>query len=259
MIQVNQDLCVGCLRCHGVCLFSVFEEVDGRTSVNPEKRCMGCMHCAAVCPMGAITWDGEPAIEEEVEGYSEGFKEELIKLVRQRRSYRHYMDKPVNEDVLKEALDLVSWAPSAKNQHPTKWMVINTKELLDDMMNKILAWVEETGNSPEIIEEYKLGNNVVMGTAPTILLAYCRDDSINPRQDTAIAMETLELILQAQGIGTCWAGYLTRMMNAVPALVEDFALPEGYSFYGAFMMGYPQCEDYIRVPKRLKMADITWK
>ena len=49
------------------------------------------------------------------------------------------------------------------------------------------------------------------------------------------------------------------MMNAVPALVEDFALPEGHSFYGAFMIGYPQDEDYIRVPKRLNQADILWK
>ena len=112
MIQVNQDLCVGCLRRLGVCNFTVFSEVDGRAAVDPEKRCMKCMHCAAVCPVGAITWDGESAAEEDVESYSDGFKDELVKLIRQRRSYRHYMDKPVDEHVLKEALDLACWAPS---------------------------------------------------------------------------------------------------------------------------------------------------
>ena len=259
MIQVNQDICVGCLRCMGVCNFTVFEEVEGRASVNPEKRCMGCMHCAAVCPMGAIVWDGEPAVEEEIQEYPDDMKEQLTKLIRQRRSYRHYRECPVDEEVLKEALDLVSWAPSAKNQHPTRWIVVRSREMMDDMMNKILAWVQETGTSMEIMEEYKNGNNVVMGTAPTLILAYAPDKAVNPKQDTAIAMTQLELVLQAQGIGTCWAGYLTRMLNAVPALVEDFALPEGHSFYGAFMVGYPQHEDYLHVPKRLKHADITWK
>lgn len=259
MIQINQDICAGCLRCMGVCNFTVFSETDGRVSVDPNKRCMACMHCAAVCPMGAITWNGECAVEEEVETYADDFKDELVKLVRQRRSYRHFREHPVDEDVLTEALELASWAPSAKNQHPTKWIVIRSRERMDDMMNKILAWILETGTSMEIMEEYKKGNNVVMGTAPMLLLAYARDSAVNPKQDTAIAMATLELILQAQGVGTCWGGYLTRMLNAVPALVEDFALPEGYSFYGAFMVGYPQDEDYLRVPKRLKQADITWK
>jgi len=259
MIQINQDICVGCLRCLGVCNFTVFKEVDGRAAVDPEKGCMGCMHCAAVCPMGAITWDGEPAVEEEIESYADDLKEQLMKLVRQRRSYRHFREHPVDEEVLEEALEAVSWAPSAKNQHPTRWIVVRSKERMAYMMDQILAWVKETGTSPEIAEEYAHGNNVVMGTAPTLLLAYAPDDAVNPKQDTAIAMATLELLLQAQGVGTCWGGYLTRMLNAVPALVEEFALPEGYSFYGAFMVGYPQDEDYLRVPKRLKHADITWK
>ena len=259
MIQVNPDLCVGCFRCFGVCNCTVFSEVDGQAWADPEKRCLKCMHCAAVCPVGAITWNGEPAVEEEVESFPEDFRSEQVKLDRQRRSYRRYMDRPVDDEILKEALELACWAPSAKNEHPTKWIVIRSREVLDDMMNKILAWVQETGNSMEIIESYKEGTNVVMGTAPVILLAYCSDNAVNPKQDTAIAMETLELLLQSQGIGTCWGGYLTRMMNAVPAFKEDFALPEGHSFYGAFMIGYPQDEDYIRVPRRTNQAEILWK
>lgn len=259
MIQVNQDICVGCLRCLNVCNFRVFDPVDGRVAANPKRGCMGCMHCAAVCPMGAISWDGEPAAHEEVESYDDNIKEQLVRLVRQRRSYRHFREHPVDEEILKEALELVSWAPSAKNQHPTKWIVVRSKERMDDMMEKILAWIDETGTSAEIAEEYRHGNNVVMGTASTLILAYALDDAVNPKQDTAIAMATLELLLQSQGVGTCWGGYLTRMLNAVPALREDFALPAGHSFYGAFMVGYPQDEDYLRVPRRLKQADITWK
>ena len=199
----------------------------------------------------------EAAVEEDVEKYSDEFHGELVKLVRQRRSYRHYMDRPVEDEVLKEALELACWAPSAKNEHPTKWIVVRSREVLDDMMNKILAWVQETGNSLEILESYKEGMNVVMGTAPVILLAYCSDNAVNPKQDTAIAMETLELLLQSQGLGTCWAGYLTRFANTIPALQEMFPLPDNNSFYGALLVGWPK-EDYLYIPQRLKRADIQF-
>ena len=84
----------------------------------------------------------------------------------------------------------------------------------------ILEYVDETGVSPEIASEMETGNNVVMGTAKTLLLAYANDNAISPETDTAIAMTTAELYLQAKGIGTCWAGYLKRMANNIPGIRE---------------------------------------
>ncbi len=98
-----------------------------------------------------------------------------------------------------------------------------------------------------------------MGTAPTLILCYANNGAINAPADSAIAMTTLELLLQAKGIGTCWAGYLTRMCNAVPAIKELLPeLPENHNFYGAFMAGYPKNEEYIHIPERNKKAKIHW-
>ena len=49
------------------------------------------------------------------------------------------------------------------------------------------------------------------------------------------------------------------MANNVPKIKELLPeLPENHSFYGAFMIGYPEDEEYLHIPQRFKRADIEW-
>jgi len=259
MITIKQQACVGCLTCVDVCPFTVLAVVDGMPKQNPQKNCINCMHCAAACPQNAILCDGaEAIIDFPVPKLPENFIDALESHLMTRRAYRHFKSKPVSAKILSHAFGLSDWAPSAKNQHPTKWIAINNEDRLDEIMAHILAYSKETGVSPEIVSEYAIGNNVVMGTAPTLILGYASSKAINPAVDAALALSAIELILQAQGIGTCWAGYLTRMCNAVPALIDLFHLPENHQFYCALMVGYPEDEKYLHIPARLNKADVTW-
>ena len=260
MIQVIKDKCVKCLKCVKVCPFTALGTEDGYPAAR-RKMCIECMHCAAACPEGALTWEGEPAAQAQpLPTLPADFADQLEAHVLARRSYRHFKDIPVDREVLKHVLELADWAPSAKNQHPHGWIVVDTKETIDKMMDIIVEYSKETGVSPEIVRELeKENNNVVMGESRTLILCHADSKAINAPADSAIAMTTVELLLQAKGIGTCWGGYLTRMCNAVPALKELLPeLPENHEFYGAFMAGYPEREEYLTVPVRLKKADIEW-
>lgn len=260
MINVDKEKCTGCLTCLSVCPFTVLKAVDGKPQIAEGKGCMRCMHCAAACPETALRWKEESAVlEKTLPGIREGFSEELKNHILTRRSYRHFRQEKVPRHIIEEALQLAAWAPSAKNQHSTKWIIIDSQEIIKRIMEMILRHVEETGTSPEIAAEFAVGNNVVMGTAPTLLLAYASDLAISPETDTAIAMATAELYLQSKGIGTCWAGYLKRMCNGIPEIKKLLPkLPRKHSFYGAFMMGYPEKETYLHIPQRLKNAEIKW-
>ena len=223
------------------------------------------MHCAAICPVNAMSfirkeWAVTDAvIAEKVRELPGGFYEDLKTLVKQRRSYRHFIDKPVDRELITEVLDAARWAPSAKNQQPTKFIVVDSGGIIKKMMDIIVEYVRETGVSPEVATEYEQGNNVVLGDAPTILIAYARDNAINAPGDTYIKMTNIELMFQARGVGTCWGGYFARFLNTVPGLKELLPeIPEGNSFYAAFMLGYPRDESYDRIPARLKNAEITW-
>lgn len=260
MINIDLNKCIKCMKCVAACPFSALVEKYGEPQLSSEKACIKCLHCGIVCPNEAISYDSEAsAIPGELPTTGENFTQELKNHILTRRSYRHFSEEPVPEEIIKEALELAAWAPSAKNQHPTKWIVIRSKEIMNNMMNEILRYVEETGVSAEIVTEMKKGNNVVMGNASALILAYAADYKISPETDTAIAMATAELYLQSKGIGTCWAGYLKRMANNIPKIREMLPqLPKECSFYGAFMLGYPQGEKYIHVPNRIKKADISW-
>lgn len=261
MITVNKERCTGCMTCVKVCPFTVLGQQEGKPQMREGKACIKCMHCAAACPEKAISFGEGPAIlDRELPKVSEHFREDLERHIVTRRSYRNFKDTPVDRTEIQHALELAAWAPSAKNQHPAKWIVVDSKETIKAMMNCILEYVKETGTSPEIVSEYENeGNNVVMGTAPTLILCYGRNNAINSPQDVAIAMTTAELVLQSRGIGTCWAGYLTRLSNAIPGIQALLPkLPENNSFYGAFMAGYPEGERYLHIPERMKRADIQW-
>ena len=265
MITIDNAKCTGCLTCLSVCPFTVLEEADGKPQLAEGKGCLACMHCAAACPEKAISYGEQEAIlqsslPQTAEGFdAERFAAELKGHILGRRSYRHFSSEKVDRKLIEEALELASWAPSAKNQHPTKWIIIDDADIIKQIMEHILKYAEENGISPEIVSEYAIGNNVVMGTAPTMLLAYASEYAISPETDTAIAMTTAELYLQSKGVGTCWAGYFKRMCNAIPEVKELLPrIPRGHSFYGAFMMGYPENEEYIHIPNRVKKADISW-
>lgn len=260
MIKVNSDRCIGCMTCMTVCPSGVIMEDDGIPKIIPDKFCLRCMHCGAACPTEAITFNDKPAIfPDDIKRLSDGFTGELKNHIMNRRSYRHFSSESVPRKLIEEALQLSCWAPSAKNQHPTKWIVVDSKETVDKIMEEILKYVEETGISSEIAEEMAAGNNMVTGTAGTLILGYALEQAVSPETDTAIAMATAELYLQSKGVGTCWAGYLKRMCNDVPAVRALLpSIPKGSKFYGAFMLGYPEDEKYLHTPQRLKKVHIKW-
>lgn len=259
MINIDPEKCIGCFKCVSVCPFKALNIENGRPAMRKEKPCIRCLHCAAACAQDAIRLDDLNGIlPVDLPERGEDFPGELEGYLLTRRSYRHFKPEQVPGEMINNALRISAWAPSAKNQHPTKWIVVCDENTIKSIMEFILEYVQETGISPEIAQLYESGHNIVMGNAKTLILGYSKTDAINPFVDTALALFNAELMLQAGGIGTCWAGYLTRMCNQVPAVRETIGLPDGCQVYGALMAGYPDREEYIHIPNRHKLPDIKW-
>ena len=94
MIEINREVCIGCMTCLTVCPFTVLEETEDGPRKAAGKNCIGCLHCGAVCPTDAITYNGEPAIYgDELPIISDGFTEDLKNQILMRRSYRHFSEE----------------------------------------------------------------------------------------------------------------------------------------------------------------------
>ena len=257
MIKIDYDKCIGCLSCTDKCVCAAIGIGDGRPVYNEEMGCIKCMHCAIACPENAITFDGKAAVlGEDLPVVSDTFADDLETMVLTRRSYRNFSEETVDPAEIRRALELTAWAPSSSNSHPVKYCVVSGRDTINKMMDLIVAYIKETGLYENILPRLERGMNPIVTNAPNLILAYTADDAWNPQIDVAIALTTAELLLQSRGIGTCWAGYLKTFLGKIPELQKMAGLPEGCTFHGCLLAGYPT-EEYYYIPERIKRADIT--
>ena len=256
MIRIDYNKCIGCLNCTDKCVCAAIAVEEGRPVYKEEMGCIKCMHCAAACPENAITFDGKSAIfSEEMPLAGEHIADDLETLVLTRRSYRNFKAEMVPPEEIRRILDLTAWVPSSSNSHPVEYCVVNGKEAIDRMMDIIEAYIKETGLYANLLPRLERGMNPVVTNAPNLILAYTSDNAWNPQTDVAIALTTAELMLQSKGIGTCWAGYLRTFLNKLPELKAMTGVPDGYTFHGCLLVGYPT-EEYHYIPERVKRPTI---
>ena len=142
--------------------------------------------------------------------------------------------------------------------------MIHTKEKCDALYNYVCDITAETGFMPALAQQRAKGNHdsvtcgcstIIMGLAPNTSDGVINVESAET--DAVIAMTTAELLLNKQGYGTCWGGYLTFFTNSIPQLKEYVKLPEGYHVAGTLLCGIPD-EHYRNVPYRPN-STIHWR
>jgi len=194
--------------------------------------------------------------------------EELSQLIKSRRSVRNWQDKDVPDEVLKQALELATYAPSGMNYQGWKFVVVKNKDMINTIADvvrsraqKVASW-EETARhmeNPQVMVE-RAG---FFRKAPVLIAVYSqiypssRDqiylermthdeeaalmkswlDLANPRiQSIASAIAYLLLALHAQGLGSVW---MTGPMQAKGDIEQLLGKPEGFDLVALIATGYP--------------------
>ncbi|MBW1782092.1 MAG: nitroreductase family protein, partial [Deltaproteobacteria bacterium] len=122
--KCNQDaICVA--ECPGRIIRMDSEDGYPRATPDFEEVCLRCGHCVAVCPTGALRldWldpDGCRPIEKGLGVTPEAAEQFLCG----RRSIRAFKEKRVPRPILEKLLEIACAAPSAKNQQPWHWTVV---------------------------------------------------------------------------------------------------------------------------------------
>jgi len=184
-----------------------------------------------------------------------------------RRSIRRYKQQPVDRQTLEQVMEIVRFAPSGVNHQPVRWVVIystaEVKKLTGMVIDVMRQMVKDKSpsaammNFQNMVSAWDQGEDNVCRKAPHLIIAYGRkEDRIAP-VDATIALTHFELAAPAFGLGACWAGYFSIIMNLSPALRKAAGIPDDHVQLGSMLVGYPQ---YMpkRIPKR-KQASITWK
>ena len=253
MVMIDKSRCIGCGACIRGCSMGVFVMGEDGPEVHPKRRCIQCMHCAAACPRQAIGFS--ELAEEDV--YPPLPEEPLEKLLKTRRSIRHFQEKLPPRELVEKALDTAMYAPSGKNQRAYEFTVLWGLDKTRTLRDRAIALCDQVGEAPELGKLLAKGTDLLTCNAPVMIVAWSPDDCLNPVLDPAAAMAQLELSLVQAGLGTCWGGYLRQVSDRFPELREMLGIREDCRVRCALMTGYAEKEKYIRRVWRPK-AKVTW-
>lgn len=262
-VTIDHTTCRRDGACSTVCPIGLYEtDAEGFPAfrTGAEESCIACGHCVAVCPNSALhhralSLEDAPLIDHDLTVSVPA----LHQLIRSRRSVREFRAEPVPEALVREAIEAARWAPSAINRQPVHWLMIQTTSevrrlaaLIIDYLRQISA--QEPRYTP-FIKMWEQGKDPVLRNAPHLLVLHAPDEWIWSSVDSTIALTQFELAVAANGIGTCWAGFLMRAANGHPPLREALGIPGDHSVFGALMYGFPRYR-YHRIPPR-QAARIT--
>jgi nitroreductase len=140
-----------------------------------------------------------------------------------RRSIRKYLDEPISEELTQKLLAAAMQAPSARNEQPWQFIVIDDGAIL-----RAAAAL--------------LPNAAMAAHAPLGILV-CGDLSLEKSPgywvvDCAAAVENLLLAAHALGLGAVWTGVYPRQPR-MEALRQLVALPENVIAHSLVVLGRP--------------------
>lgn len=167
---------------------------------------------------------------------------ETLQTIFNRRSIRTFSEKQLSDEELDTILKAGSHAPSAMNQQPWHFTVVQNKDLIDKI-----------NTACKVASKRPLDNNVsIFYNAPTLIIVSSEEKAVAPEIDGAIALQNMFLAAASLGIGSCWI-HSPRLLFSVEegrALEKNLGIPEGYKIIGSGVFGYNSSE--APKPRQLK-------
>jgi nitroreductase/NAD-dependent dihydropyrimidine dehydrogenase PreA subunit len=263
LISIDENKCKRDGICAAECPFGLIslENNNGFPEIDPakEKICINCGHCVSICPQGALSLNKTSSDDCHPIpfGPAPNFRK-VSQLLKGRRSIRSYDKQPVPHNNINNILDVCCWAPSARNEQPVHWLIIENSAEVNKLAGIVVDWLRDQDKYKGMVECWDNGRDMVLRGAPHLAVVHANTNKSKPMVDCTIALSYFDLAAFSDGIGCCWAGIL---MSAAAAgykpLLESLNLPDKHELYGAMMFGYPR-HPYHRVPLRDSLK-VSWR
>ncbi len=192
---------------------------------------------------------------------------DLHNFLRTRRSIRRFKTDPVPDSVIQNILATATFAPSAHNRQPWRFVVISTQSVKENLAEAMAIDFERDltrdGLSPEKIRLQIKRSKERITSAPVAILL-CLDmsemDSYPDQkrqqaermmavQSVAAAGMQLLLAVHAEGLGGVWACW---PLFAQEVISKTLSLSESWDPQAMFFIGYAQETPRIKDMKELK-------
>ncbi len=272
LFKVDGEKCLRCGLCVNDCAFKALSAgKDGFPLMSHAEKCMRCQHCFAICPAGAITFDGISPKDTPAVGELDLPNDVQIEnWMKTRRSVRNFRDEDVDGAVLDKVLKILANTPTGCNAHALTFTCLPDRASLKKFKAAFLSAIEEHREGTKLLPRWlaipaiRLRNgreDVFFRDAAGLLIVSCDETApsvTTPLEDVAVACSNFELIANANGISTCWCGFLKLVQNEVPELLEKtLGIRRSTPFY-AILFGKGTIR-YARAVERSAYAKIEYR
>lgn len=287
-VTINKDKCNDC----GLCLLrcaDCFARRDGaiRTNANLDT-CNLCGHCVSLCPTDAIhhqmmDMNNFPKVERRTNFETDKF----IKFIRERRSHRHFKNKPIAREQLETLIDVCRYAPTGSNRQGVSIKVLQDRGRIDrlsemtvDYFRGVIQHIEQQVEKTQqegkpltkelealhanvlrykpLLESGRSRVDLIFRRAPCVLVFHASSLlCTTPKDDCVIAAQTLSTVAMTMKIESCYIGLFTGAANAHLSIIEALALPPHHQVYSTLILGYPKLK-YRRAVDR-KPITVSWE
>lgn len=181
---------------------------------------------------------------------------DVLKAIYQRRSVINYCQDPVPDDIINEIIRAGTFAPSAMNTQPWRFVVIRNREMMDKLSDKAKElWIDQSKNmqSPDLqrlVDMVSSPNFNLFYNAPLLIMIFADPRGFMPQVDCALAAENMMLAAWSLGIGSCWIG-LAQPLERVEGIMKELGVPERHRLIAALIFGFSAERD-IEAPSRNK-------
>jgi nitroreductase/NAD-dependent dihydropyrimidine dehydrogenase PreA subunit len=290
-ITIDENLCHKDGLCAMACTYGIFvqEEKDTVPKIDEVmlEKCYRCGHCVAICPHGAISHSHysdesvNPITLENLPSY-----DQVLELMRSRRSKRLFKDTPVEKDVLEKVIEAARFAPSQHNEQSTEHIVVQDKKIIQEITALTAEGIAKLAGyaknpiarmmirraigkrgaatlfelAPEmegLVSLYKSGKDWILREAPVLML-FCADSAGGSfaAVNANLALHNATLAAETLGLGCFYAGFVIHSSERDNRIAKVVSLPETHAIYGALAMGYPRLK-FKKWPER-NLAKVTW-
>jgi len=159
---------------------------------------------------------------------------DILEIIKSRRSIRNYRKEKIKEDEIIKILEAGRWAPSASNNQPWRFIVVNDEQL-----------IKKIGDACKI-----LTINSFVENSKVLVIIYTEKKHRWVDLDCGMCAQNMMLEAHSLGIGSCFIGAFRE--KKIKELVN---LPDQFNVVGIISFGYKESEK--EPTPRLNLEDLV--
>jgi nitroreductase/NAD-dependent dihydropyrimidine dehydrogenase PreA subunit len=277
-VTIDPERCKKDGLCATTCPVAVIQQDEKVTvpKISAERmgNCIACGHCVAICPQGAISHSEFPTTTiRKIPFEQKPTSEQVLTLLKTRRSIRAFRDKPLAKNTLETIIDGARFAPSGHNSQSTEFLVVQDRAVLNEVSATVIDYLKfeikrfsnplfrtmallaardsaesglhEIPGFKRMVQMFESGADPILNGAPVLLAFHARRTDGFADVNAQLALQNASLVAHALGIGHFYTGWVLSPCRApmartwnrrIPSLL---GIPPENNLYGALALGHP--------------------